>query len=47
MQIDDKNRLTEHLIVALPMLLSKVKYQGPVLSKSNIQLYMQITTKLH
>lgn len=29
-QIDDKNRLTEHLIVALPMLLSKVKYQGPV-----------------
>lgn len=27
-QIDDKNKLTEHYIMALPMLLSKVKPLG-------------------
>lgn len=27
-QIDDKNKLTEHFIMALPMLLSKVRSTG-------------------
>lgn len=28
-QIDDKNKLTEHFIIALPMLLSKVSQRFP------------------
>lgn len=36
-QIDDRNKLTEHFIIALPMLLSKVQF-------SKINLSLRFTT---
>lgn len=33
-QIDDRNKLTEHFIIALPMLLSKVHFSMKYLSLS-------------
>lgn len=40
-QIDDRNKLTEHFIIALPMLLSKVQF-----SRKSISLVFTTVFKL-
>lgn len=37
-QIDDRNKLTEHFIIALPMLLSKVQFSRKSISHWYLQL---------